>query len=151
MNRKLRIYADTSVIGGCLDAEFSEPSRKLMRMVADGDAILLASDLMLRELDGAPPEVQAVLAALPLTVLERVALNDEADRLQELYLAAGVVGPASANDAMHVALAVVSRADMIVSWNFKHIVHYDKMRGFNAVNVREGYGQLMILSPLEVV
>ncbi len=122
-----------------------------MRMVADGDAILLASDLMLRELDGAPPEVQAILAALPLTVLERVPLNDEAERLQDLYLAASVVGPASANDAMHVALAVVSRADMIVSWNFKHIVHYDKMRGFNAVNVREGYGQLMILSPLEVV
>jgi len=78
-------------------------------------------------------------------------VNGEAERLQDLYLAASVVGPASANDAMHVALAVVSRADMIVSWNFKHIVHYDKMRGFNAVNVREGYGQLMILSPLEVV
>ena len=39
---------------------------------------------------------------------------------------------------------------MIVSWNFKHIVHFDKMRGFNAINVREGYGMLTILSPLEV-
>jgi len=61
------------------------------------------------------------------------------------------VGLACGNDALHVALAVVARADMIVSWNFKHIVHFDKMRGFNAVNLKEGYAQLMILSPLEVV
>ena len=40
---------------------------------------------------------------------------------------------------------------MIVSWNFKHMVHYDKIRGFNAVNLREGYGAIAIYSPLEVV
>lgn len=40
---------------------------------------------------------------------------------------------------------------MIVSWNFKHIVHFDKMRGFNAVNLQEGYARLDIFSPLEVV
>ena len=57
----------------------------------------------------------------------------------------------SANDAFHVALATVARADMIVSWNFKHIVHYEKMRGFNAVNLKEGYGQLEIHAPPEVI
>jgi hypothetical protein len=61
------------------------------------------------------------------------------------------VGAAHASDALHVALATVTHADMIVSWNFRHIVHFDKMREFNAVNVREGYGRLEILSPLEVV
>ena len=68
-----------------------------------------------------------------------------------LYLAAGVVGPASLLDAHHVAIATVARADMIVSWNFKHIVHHEKMAGFNAVNLREGYPPLRIFSPLEVV
>ena len=149
--RKLRIYLDTSVIGGCLDDEFSEYSGKLLEMFVSGKAILLASDLLLRELEAAPVAVQAVLPRIPMVDLERVALGDEAERLKELYLAADVVGPASANDAWHVALATVARADMIVSWNFKHIVHFEKMRGFNAVNLREGYGRLDIFAPPEVV
>ena len=50
-----------------------------------------------------------------------------------------------------MALATIAKADMIVSWNFRHIVHYDKIRGFNAVNLREGYLPIDIRSPLEVV
>ncbi len=95
--------------------------------------------------------MRSILPSLPLANMERVEIGEEAERLQVLYLKADVVGPTCANDALHVALAVVAHADMIVSWNFKHIVHFDKMRGFNAVNIREGYGRLEILSPLEVV
>jgi len=122
-----------------------------MDLFGKGQAVMLASDLLLRELAEAPAEVQSVLSALPLAHVERVALTDEAEHLRDLYLAARVVTPPHANDALHVALAVAARADMIVSWNFKHIVHFDKMRGFNAVNLREGYARLDILSPLEVV
>jgi|688.fasta_scaffold54270_3 predicted nucleic acid-binding protein len=149
--KSLRIYVDTSVIGGCLDDEFRDASRKLMDLFQTGQAFLMASELLLQELDEAPAEVQGVLPSLPLDCIERVYLNPEAERLKELYLTAEVVGVAHANDALHVALAVVARADMIVSWNFRHIVHFDKMRGFNAVNLREGYGRLDILSPMEVV
>ena len=67
------------------------------------------------------------------------------------YLSAGVVGPANEGDAMHVAAATVANCDIIVSWNLKHIVHYDKIRGYNAVNLREGYRTLAIHSPKEVV
>lgn len=151
MKRPLRIYVDTSVVGGCCDEEFRVPSAKLMDMFRSGQAILLASDLLLRELDAAPEMVQNVLAALPLGGIERIETGEEAQELQTLFLAEGVVGPACANDALHVALAVVARADMIVSWNFKHIVHFDKMRAFNAINLREGYARLDIFSPLEVV
>jgi len=149
--RRLRIYIDTSVVGGCLDEEFMDPSRALIALFKSGKAYLLASDLLLRELEEAPADVQAIVPSVPLAHIERVALNEEAERLKQLYLEAAVVTPPHANDALHVALAVASRADMIVSWNFRHIVHYDKMRGFNAVNLREGYARLEILSPLEVV
>ena len=147
----MRIYVDTSVVGGCLDDEFCEASLKLMELFRTGLATVLVSELLMRELEGAPADVQEVLTSLPLTSMERVELGEESERLQALYMEAAVVGAACANDALHVALAVVAHADMIVSWNFKHIVHFDKMRGFNAVNLREGYGQLTILSPLEVV
>ena len=61
------------------------------------------------------------------------------------------MGKTHVNDAHHVALASVAGADMIVSWNFRHIVHHEKIRAFNAVNLKEGYGILAIYSPLEVV
>ena len=149
--KKLRIYVDTSVIGGCCDVEFSAPSQALVDLFSTGRAVLLASDLLLLELDLAPEEVRTVMAQMPIESIERVAVNEEAERLKNRYLSEGVVGEGSANDAFHVALATVARADMIVSWNFKHIVHYEKMRGFNAVNLKEGYGQLEIHAPPEVI
>ncbi len=149
--KELRIYIDTSVVGGCLDDEFKDPSRKLIDLFITGQAFLLASDLLFRELEDAPAAVQSVLSTVPVERMERVRFSEEADRLKQCYLDTDVVGATHANDALHVALATVTHADMIVSWNFRHIVHFDKMRGFNAVNVREGYGRIEILSPLEVV
>jgi hypothetical protein len=71
--------------------------------------------------------------------------------LRDGYLAARVVGPKHAADAEHIAHATVGRADLMVSWNFKHIVHWDKIRLFNAVNLRAGYAPIEIRSPREVV
>jgi len=61
------------------------------------------------------------------------------------------ISPRHANDAHHIALATVALADLVVSWNFKHIVHWDRIRLFNAVNLREGYSPIDIRSPREVV
>jgi len=149
--KTLRIYLDTSVIGGCCDTEFAEASCRLIEMVKRGEVILLISALLAEELENAPPDVQAILDDLPRQSLEFVSESAESRRLRDHYLAAAVVGPAHATDAHHVALATVSRADLIVSWNFKHIVHFDKIRGFNAVNLRDGYAPIAIYSPLEVV
>jgi hypothetical protein len=71
--------------------------------------------------------------------------------LRDAYINAGVVGYASTEDAEHVAAASVAGADMIISWNFKHIVHYDKIAGYNAVNMSHGYRVIQIFSPREVV
>ena len=149
--KKLRIYIDTSVVGGCHDEEFQDESRKLMDMARRGDILLLVSGVLFDELSKAPKHVQEVLNELPLEVLENLSLSEEAEALQLAYMKARVVEPLHGNDAMHVALATVAKADMIVSWNFRHIVHFDKIRGFNAVNLREGYLPIEIRSPKEVV
>ena len=52
---------------------------------------------------------------------------------------------------MHIATATVHRADLLVSWNFKHIVNVFRVRGYNAINLRLGYPILNIHSPKEIV
>ncbi len=149
--KRLRVYIDTSVVGGCLDEEFATESKALMDMAARGEIIAMVSDLLLGELASAPGDVQQVLEALPAEATEMLTRNEESEQLRDAYLAENVVGESSTEDAHHVALATVGRADLIVSWNFRHIVHLDKIRAFNAVNIREGYGLLEIRSPREVV
>lgn len=149
--KKLRIYLDASVVGGCEDEEFAEESRALMDMAREGKATFVLSDLLGAELQFARQSVQDILAEMPPGGLESVDTTEEAEDLCDAYLSAGVVGPARREDALHVALATVARSDLIVSWNFRHIVHLEKIRGFNAVNLKEGYLPLEIRSPREVV
>ena len=149
--KRTRVYVDTSVIGGCLDEEFAADSRALIQAAREGRFVLLVSDLMAAEVKAGPPVLQDVLKDLPEASFERVAISEESEQLRDAYLAAKVVGRGHAKDAHHIALATVSRADLVVSWNFKHIVHWDKIRMFNAVNLREGYPAIEIRSPREVV
>jgi hypothetical protein len=72
-------------------------------------------------------------------------------QLQQQYIDSGFIGSHAEQDALHVAVATVSCCDLIVSWNFKHIVHFDKIAKFNAVNTLKGHGQIGIYSPLEVI
>lgn len=149
--KALRVYLDTSVVGGCEVEEFQEASMALLQKIADGYLTALVSDLLVAELAQAPENVRKHLPSVGSSGISQVLTGDEALDLSRRYLVAGVVGPASANDALHVALATVGGADVVASWNFKHIVHLDKVRGFNAVNLVEGYPLIDILSPLELI
>ena len=149
--KRLRVYIDTSVVGGCLDSEFQMESLALFDMVRNGRLVVVASTLLADELRLAPKAVQEILTRLPLEYVESAAVDMETIALRDAYLMDEVVGKAQGNDALHVALATVARVDMIVSWNFKHIVHFDKIRGFNAVNLREGYLPIEIRSPREII
>ena len=146
-----RIYIDTSVIGGCFDPEFKDHSTRLWNEFIDGQKIAIASDLLLFELEGAPEQVSQLLAQLPSDAVEYVALDEESIELANAYLDEGAVAESSLSDARHIALATVARVDTLVSWNFKHIVNLNRIRLFNAVNLRMGYMPLEIRSPREVL
>jgi hypothetical protein len=149
----LRAYLDASVIGGCLDEEFREPSKALVGMIRRGEVVALVSDLLVQELSGAPEEVRAVLASLPRDSVEALQSGGagEVEALARAYIEAGVLGEAHFRDALHVALATAANADMIVSWNFRHIVHHEKIRGFRAVNLLKGCLPIGVFSPPEVI
>ena len=146
-----RIYADTSVIGGCLDVEFSNESSRFIEMARKGKCVLLISEIVVAELDKAPAAVQNILLSLPEEAAEKVEITDEILELRNEYIKAKILSHEWINDATHVAAATVSRADAIVSWNFKHIVRLDKMKAYNQVNLMNGYGILTIISPKEVL
>jgi hypothetical protein len=149
--KRLHIYVDTSVIGGCEDEEFSGVSRRLWAKFQRGECLLVISDLTMQEIEGAPVSVRRHLEDIPTAHRIRVCLSTEAKELADAYVAHGVVGPGSLADALHVALATVSGVDVLVSWNFKHIVNLGRIRLFNAVNLEQGYGLVEIRTPKEVL
>ncbi|MBI5896256.1 MAG: PIN domain-containing protein [Desulfobacterales bacterium] len=148
--RKIRVYVDTSVFGGTQDEEFSAESQNFFNQVQAGNFSVILSEQTLRELSRSPDSVQAVWQNLPAHSVENIPVDDEISELAYAYIVAKVLGAASIGDALHVAAATVAGADLILSWNFKHIVNFNRIRGFNSVNIRMGYRAMTILSPKEV-
>lgn len=146
----LRVYLDTSVVGGCLDPEFAPWSLGLVADLRAGRYRPMLSDLLAAELARAPAAVQAVYTDLRTMRRLDVATSPEAVALLAAYERATVLGPRFRADMLHIALATVAEADVLVSWNFRHIVRLDKIRMFDAVSTAEGYRPVTIRSPREV-
>lgn len=148
---KLRIYIDTSVVGGYFDEEFSEATKGLFERLENKEIVFVISDLLDLELTGAPQNVRELLYNFSADKFERVQLTEEAIQLADKYIAEKVVGKTSLEDCRHIALATINRVDVLASWNFKHIVNLDKIKGYNSVNYRLGYPMIEIRSPKDLV
>jgi hypothetical protein len=149
--KKFRIYLDTSVIGGCFDPEFQEASNKLMEMIRLGIFTGVVSNVTVEELQGAPEHVRDLLKNYSDDEVIRLSATDEVLALTKSYLDAKVVTSRFESDAAHVAYATIHHADMIVSWNFRHLVNFQRIHAFNAVNMQLGYGLIDIRTPKEVI
>lgn len=121
-----------------------------MRDIRIGLFLPVISDLTERELDEAPSDVQAVYDEIIEIGANRINESVESLELARKYISEGILTENYEVDARHIAVATVNEVDVLVSWNFKHIVHYDKIRRFNAVNVLMGYSTLEIHTPMEV-
>jgi len=146
-----RVYIDTSVIGGYFDDEFREVTIQLFKRWASGELIFVTSDLLDLELLHAPTQVRELLSEFPLSYLQRIEFSQEAAQLANAYIKAGVVGKTSLEDCRHIALASIHKVDVLASWNFRHIVNLDRIKGYNAVNIRFGYSILEIRSPKDLI
>ena len=149
--RVLRVYLDTSVVGGCFDDEFADASTKLIETACSGAVRALISDTLVAEIAGAPMQTRETLRRLIDTGGERLLLTPECEDLRDGYLSARIVSRKYADDAMHVAHATIARADVIASWNFKHLLKPMRIRGFNGVNTARGYGAVLIMTPEDIV
>ena len=142
-------YVDTSVFGGKFDEEFAFWTNKFFERVFQSGVILLYSDVIDDELTAAPDKVIKFVKSIPDSRLQNINLNEEAIALAERYIAENVVGPSSMADCFHIAIATIQKADLLVSWNFKHIVNIERIHGYNAVNLKNGFHTLEIRNPRE--
>ena len=145
-----RIYVDTSVLGGCFDAEFSVWSNGLLDDFRRGLLHPVLSDVTAEEIGRAPATVQTVHEELVALGAELVSVSPEVLALVAAYEVRAILGPRYRNDLLHIALATVAAVDALVSWNFRHIVRLDRIQLFNEVNIALGRGALTIYSPREV-
>ena len=144
------IYVDTSVFGGKFDSEFELWTDLFFKKVIESDIKLIYSDVAEDELRNAPNSVKEFVKRIPEKNLWRVELSEDIILLAEKYLEAKVVGKTSRADCYHIAIATVLKADILVSWNFKHIVNIHRINGYNAVNLMNDYQTIEIRNPREI-
>jgi predicted nucleic acid-binding protein len=147
-----RIYLDTSVFGGCFEQEFSKWSVGLLHDIENGLFRATTSEIIALEINAGAPRIvqQRFSEYLNLCNPEILSVSDEGLTLMDAYVAHEILTQKFRNDMLHIALATVHNVDVVASWNFKHIVRYDKIAKFNAVNLEFGYHQIAIHSPREI-
>lgn len=148
---KQRIYIDTSIVGGYFDEEFKEVTIKLFDRLQNNEIIFVVSDLLDLELLNAPQHVRQLLHNYSVDKFQRIELTEEAINLADKYISEKVVGKTSLEDCRHIALATINKVDVLASWNFKHIVNLDRIKGYNSVNMRLSYSIIEIRSPKDLV
>ena len=147
--KKLRVYIENSVIGGYFDTIFEDATRKLFEKFRSGEYLAVISTHSYGELNnGAPDKVKLILETISY---EKVIVSDAMLNLTQKYMDEKTVSEQYRSDALYIAVATVSNVDVLVSWNFKHIVNLNRIKIFNSINLKEGYHILEIRTPLEVL
>jgi predicted nucleic acid-binding protein len=148
---KARVYIDTSVIGGCYDEEFEKWSLLLFEEFRNGKKIAVISDITLQELELARVEIRQLVDTIPADFKEYIISDEEVAELAKKYLDRGAITKRYYEDALHIAIATINRVDVLVSWNFKHIVNLNRIRLYNSVNLISGYPLIEIRNPREIL
>jgi predicted nucleic acid-binding protein len=149
--KRLKLFLDTSVISH-LEApdrtEWMADTRKLWDLVQIGEYDAFISPVVMIELGECPePKYSVLLKWLSKIKYTELQTNDEVLELAEQYLKAGILPPRSARDRQHIAYACVYNCDMVISWNFKHIVNVKTIAGIKGVNALAGYKEMPIYTP----
>lgn len=153
--RKLKIYLDTSVLNFCYADESPKEkkiTRELFREIKAGTYIAFISATVLKEISKAPePKQKALVSLVEEYNLSALEIDEEIENLANLYVQNKIIPQKYKEDAVHIAVAVINDLDVIVSWNFEHIVKLKTKLSVNGINKLEGYKEIEIYSPMEVI
>jgi predicted nucleic acid-binding protein len=147
----MKFYLDTSVFGGVFDKEFEKPTHELLNFIENRGVKIVYSGILGEELRLAPEHIKARATNILLKAEYIEVITEEMLYLAGMYIKAGALTEKSANDALHIAVATISGATAIISWNFKHMANFIKVQQYNTVNLQEGYRMINIHSPLQII
>ncbi len=148
---KLKIYLDTSIFSAYFDDRAPDrraQTKEFWARIAAFEAS--TSELTREELEKTPDAARRTKLLKLLESLTLHPVTEEMKRLTQNYVKAGVFTPAMLNDAVHVAAAVLTRQDILLSWNFKHMVNRTRRAKVNEVNVSLGLPSIEIIAPPEI-
>ena len=150
MNSTIRAYVDTCVFGGAFDEEFAVSTSQFFTEIRLGRLNLITSSVVTDEILLAPLQVRELYSSLRdyITIVDP---DENAFILQRAYLAANIVSSKWEEDALHVAIATVTGCDLIVSWNFKHLVNFRRIKAYARINIENGYQPIDIYTPREAL
>lgn len=147
----MRFYIDTSVWGGKFDNEFSEWTAPFIEQIQQRRFTAVISDVTIEELKDAPLFVRELISEIPDESLEIAYLNSEHEKLVNFYIKEGALTEKFESDALYIAIATILKVDSLVSWNFKHMVNFFRIRQYNAINLKYGYSTIDIRTPMEAI
>ena len=146
----MKFYVDTSVWGGYDDKEFSEWTIPFFEQAREGKFTIVLSDVTIGELLKAPELIRELPTTIPPDFLELVTITDEQLELANKYVQEGALTQKFHADAQHIAISSILKVDSLVSWNFKHMVNFFRIRQYNSTNLKFGYSTIDIRTPKEV-
>ena len=146
----MKFYVDTSVWGGYEDKEFSEWTIPFFEQARQGKFTIVLSDVTIGELYNAPEIIRELPTTIPEQFLELVSITDQELELADKYVEEGALTNKFHSDAQHIAISSILKVDSLVSWNFKHMVNFFRIRQYNSINLKFGYATIDIRTPKEV-
>jgi len=152
---RLSVYVETSVWSQAFaeDApDIRKATERFLDEAREGRYDLFVSDVVMEEIARASEEKSERLRNL-VTELDPVFLefDEESFSLAHEFLRIGAVPPSKADDARHVAVALTRGLDVLVSWNYRHLVNVRRRELFHQVGITNGYYKpLQIVTPPEV-
>ena len=153
--KKLKIYLDTSVISYLLADDTPEKmadTHKLWEQIKAGQYDVVISSVTLGELNKCPEPKRQLLSDFVEQIRPKMqTFTDESLELAEKFIDFGILKQKSIDDCRHLAAAILSGSDVIVSWNFKHIVNAKTIKGMRIITTAEGYKDVIICSPTMLI
>jgi predicted nucleic acid-binding protein len=149
--KKLKIYLDTSVISYLDQKDSPHNMRITQRLWTDfeiGKYDIYLSKITIDELEKCDFEKQVTLAGfLDEILFTKLLVNEETEELANKIIQEGILTQKSYDDCLHIAAATLAECDIILSWNFKHLVNVKTIRGVRGINMLKGYNPIDICSP----
>lgn len=148
---KLRLYLDTSTISHLEQddvPERMEQTRKVWKILQKGKYEIIISDLVLAEINECKEPKRSVLKEYLAQInYERVEITKETEEIANEIISEGILKPKSFDDCLHIAAAILNDCNIIISWNFKHMVNVDTINGVRKITFAKRYNNIDIYAP----